>query len=98
MVLLYRGVYCIEHSRIESLEERVNVLVFAHGPLLAYASTAHGIAKLPGAFSPPYRGVASSSAPWQLARMPVVEKVRNNLSLLSRIAVPYTRPLIAKDV
>ena len=29
--------------------------------------------------------------------MPVVEKVRNNLSLLSRIAVPYTRPLIAKD-
>ena len=37
-------IYCIEHSRIESLEEPVNFLVFAHGPLLAYASTAHGIA------------------------------------------------------
>ena len=33
----------MEHSRIKSLDERVNVLVFAHGPLLAYASAAHGI-------------------------------------------------------
>ena len=29
--------------------------------------------------------------------MRTVEKVYNNLSLLSRIAVPYTRPLLAKD-
>ena len=41
MALLYRGVYCVKHSRIESLEERVNILVFAHGLLLAYAYFTH---------------------------------------------------------
>jgi aldehyde:ferredoxin oxidoreductase len=43
VAFLYRGVYYVEHSRIKSLEERVNVLVFAHGPLLVYALTAHRI-------------------------------------------------------
>ena len=33
----------------------------------------------------------------QLARTRAAEKVRNNSSLLSRVAVPYTRPLLAKD-
>ena len=41
--MLIRLARCIEHSRIESSEERINVLVFAHGPLLVYALAAHGI-------------------------------------------------------
>jgi hypothetical protein len=58
---------------------------------------------LPGTFSPPYRGSLAQAhhrlkrTTWQLARTRAAKKVRNNLSLLSRVAVPYTRPFFTKD-
>ena len=49
-------------------------------------------------FLPPLQGGCQlKRTTGQLARTRAAENVRNNLSLLSRVAVPYTRPLLAKD-